>query len=358
MRQSPGRHVFGRLLPVALMLLAGVVATPAAAGEGGPVGEGDAVGIGLLEAPTSRADDPRALVYVIDHLQPGDIVERRIEVTNTAAAPIDVSLYPAAATIGETGWTPLDGRTANALTGWTTVSPSGATVPAGGNAPATIRIAVPDDAQAGEHYGVVWAELPVRSGQTVDVVNRVGIRMYLSVGDGTEPVSDFVIRAVHATTQPDGTRSLDVDVDNVGGRAVDVSGEVTLTDGPGGSTAGPFRSPTGPAIAPGGSGVVSLGVPADLPEGTWTADLTLRSGVLERRASVPISWSDSGASTVEIDDGDRATADGIAADAESSGDRGMLGAGLLALALILAVGVTGTRILRRQRGGRKAHPPS
>ncbi len=333
------------------MLLLGLGAAPAAgAGEAGDPGS---VGIGLLEAPSSRADDPRALVYVIDHLQPGDVIERRIEVNNTTVSPIDVDLYPAAATIGDGGWTPLAGRTPNDLTGWTTVSPAGATVAAGGIAVGIIRIEVPGDAVAGEHYGVVWAELPVRSGESVDVVHRVGIRMYVSVGDGAEPASDFVIRAVHASSHPDGSRTLDVDVDNVGGRAIDITGEVTLADGPGGTTAGPFRSPTGPTIAPGGSGTLSLAIPADLPDGTWNAQLTLRSGVLERRVSADVSWSDPDASGDVIDDGDRARAAGddlaAAAPDVASGDPGTVAAGLLALVLILIVGTAMTRVHRRRR---------
>lgn len=327
-------------------LLASAAAAPAAAGEGSQ----GSVGIGLLEVPTDRADDPRALVYVIDHLHPGDVIERRIEVTNSTANAVDVDLYPAAAEIGDRGWTPLDGRAVNDLTSWTTITPSSGVVPSGGRLEGTIRVVVPDDARPGEHYAVAWAQLPVDSGGTVDVINRVGLRLYLSVGDGREPASDFAIRSAQAVTTDDGHHRLDVSVENTGGRAIDVNGEVVLA-GPAGLTAGPFRSPTGPTIAPGSDDILSLAVPDDLPDGTWRAQIVVRSGTLERRAELPVSWSDPAAGFAEAD---RAAVDppaplGVETSDGSFGDVGTLVASMLAALLILAVAAAALRTHRRQR---------
>jgi hypothetical protein len=47
-----------------------------------------------------------------------------------------------------------------------------------------VTIRVPRDAAPGERYGVVWAETRAGpdSGDGITQVNRVGIRLYLSVG--------------------------------------------------------------------------------------------------------------------------------------------------------------------------------
>lgn len=339
------------LLPAALALVLCLVgAVPAAGLVGGGAGSGT-VGVALLEAPTDRADDPRALVYVVDHLRPGDVIERRIGISNSTDSAVTVDLYAGAAEINADGWAPMEGRTANEATSWTTITPSAATVPINSRAEAVIRVAVPDDATAGEHYAVAWAQLPVESGGTVDVTHRVGIRVYLSVGEGPEPTSDFAIRSAEAITDADGTRRLSVEIDNTGGRAIDVSGEVMLTAGPGGSTAGPFRSPTGPTLGPDDTGLLSLPVPADLPDGTWTAQVVARSGVLERRAEVSVSWSDS-SGPVDAIGTDEGSDDGLAVTAadRSFGDVGTLVVSLLAAMLILAVAATALRTHRRQRG--------
>ena len=54
---------------------------------------------------------------------------------------------------------------------------------------ALVTISVPSDAEPGERYGAVWAE--VRSapidGSSVIQVNRVGLRLYLSDPRPTSP---------------------------------------------------------------------------------------------------------------------------------------------------------------------------
>jgi hypothetical protein len=62
-------------------------------------------------------------------------------------------------------------------------------VPAGGRLTATVRIAVPKNAPPGEQLGVIWAEArsTADAAGSVVQVNRVGIRIYLSVGPGGAP---------------------------------------------------------------------------------------------------------------------------------------------------------------------------
>lgn len=89
-----------------------------------------------------------------------------------------VSVYDGAASAprGRFRWS--DGHGENELTGWTAVKPAQLILAPRSAAEATVTIRVPKDAPLGERYGVVWAELP-RSDS--GVVNRVGVRIYLTV---------------------------------------------------------------------------------------------------------------------------------------------------------------------------------
>ena len=57
------------------------------------------LGIRLVDVPVSSAGDPRARLYIVDHLSPGTVIKRRIEVSNTTRTPLSVALYSAAASI-------------------------------------------------------------------------------------------------------------------------------------------------------------------------------------------------------------------------------------------------------------------
>ena len=279
-------HLRRRFL-VAIVIPILVLGAPAGAQDEGTIG------IGLLEAPADQADDPRAQTYVVDRLEPGDVIERRLQVSNTTAEAVTVDLYAAASSIEDGQWKPLDGRAENPLSQWTSVTPAQVEVPSGGTQEATMRVEVPDDAPGGEHYAVIWAQPPAATAGGVTVVNRVGVRMYVYVGS-EEVSTDFAIGTASATTAPDGARSLVVDLDNVGDRAVDVTGAVELTDGPGGTSAGPFEVPAATTLAPGSSGTVAIPVPAELPPGPWTAQVTLRSGTEERSATFTVTWPEPG----------------------------------------------------------------
>lgn len=279
--------------------LAPAIAAPARSQEGSPPTAGG-VSIGLAEAPSDRADDPRARAYIIDHLEQGTTIERAIRVGNSTDRPQQIELYAAAADVVDGEMQFADGRTQNELTTWTSVSPATVEVPAGGEANATVTVAVPADATDGERYGVVWAELPPREGQ-VTVVNRVGIRMYLSVGEGEEPASDFEIESLTAARTDDGAPVVQALVRNTGGRALDMSGELSLSDGPGGLSAGPFPAELGSTLGIGASEPVEVRLSPELPDGPWKATITLRSGTLERSAEATITFPDeAGASAAAV----------------------------------------------------------
>jgi hypothetical protein len=235
-------------------------------------------------------------VYVVDHLAPGSVIERRIEVSNTTGAPAEIDLYAAAATIDEGSFVGSADRTPNELSTWTTVTPGTADVPSGGKAVATVRIAVPSDAAPGEQYGVVWASASSAPGAGgVTQVSRVGIRLYVSVGPGGAPPSDFTIDSLTAQRAPDGTPRLVAMVHNTGGRALDMNGELLLSDGPGGLSAGPFSATLGSTLSTGASEPVTVALDEQLPAGPWTAQITLKSGLVERTAEATVTFPDAGA---------------------------------------------------------------
>lgn len=291
-------HVLVAALAVALACAspaaaaaAAAAATPAPPPSASPGG----IGLRLLDAPVSAKDDPRARVYIVDHLAPGTVIERRIEVSNTTAAPAQIALYPAAATIDDGSFVGSADRTPNELSTWTTVTPEEPEVPAGGTSEATVRIAVPADAAPGEQYGVVWASASsAPGGGGVTQVSRVGIRLYVSVGPGGAPPSDFSIDALTAERGSDGTPSIVADVQNTGGRALDMNGTLELTDGPGGLSAGPFPATLGSTLAVGATEPVTITLDQALPAGPWNARLTLESGLVERSAEATVTFPDAG----------------------------------------------------------------
>lgn len=192
------------------------------------------IGIQLLEAPIDRRDDPRAHLYIVDHLKPGTTIERRVKVTNDTGERRQFELYPAAAEIEDGAFTFAAGRAVNELVEWTSVDPEKPVLDPYESLEATVTIAVPKDATEGERYAVLWAQNSVPPDETHNIghTHRVGVRIYLSVGPGGEPPSDFEITDLTAQRDDEGRPSIIAQVHNTGGRALDLRGELRLTDGP------------------------------------------------------------------------------------------------------------------------------
>lgn len=282
-----------------LALIALLVSTsginPAGA-QPSPPSEGG-IGIRLVDAPTSSRDDPRAMVYIVDHLAPGTIIDRRVEVFNTTGAPAKVTLYTAAAHIQDGSFVGSLGQTPNELSTWVSLSPNEHEIAAGASVLFNVTVSVPADAAPGEQYGVIWAEMrsdPTSGGVTQ--VSRVGVRVYLSVGPGNAPAADFVVDSLSPGRTTDGQPVVTATVRNVGGRAIDMSGTLSLAAGPGGLRAGPFPAVLGATLAPGDTGPVTITLDKQLPAGPWDAEITLRSGLVERSANATITFPDSGMS--------------------------------------------------------------
>jgi energy-converting hydrogenase Eha subunit E len=285
-----------RILSTLLVLAAGTIipaASTLAATAQAVVPTPGSISIKLLDGPAAARHDPRARVYIVDFLPLGSVIHRQIEVSNGSASTRRISLYAGAASISHGTFNIAPGRARNDLTTWITLNPARLTLPPGGSARVTATIAVPRNAYRGERYAGIWAQTATahsRHKKNVLEVSRVGIRVYLAVGKGGPPAPNFVITSLTAGRQPGGQPAVTAQVRNTGGRALDLGGNLTLTNGPGALTAGPFPAELGTTIAPGQSEPVTVELNRQLPDGPWAAIIHLHSGLTGKTARASITF--------------------------------------------------------------------
>jgi hypothetical protein len=277
-----------------VMVIAGALCAPATAAAAQAPAPPLPPGIGakLLQGPADSVTNPRAHEYIIDNLAPGTTISRQIGFSNGDTEPVYLSFYAVAADIHDGIFQPGDGRAANELTTWTTFSPTSATVPPGQTLPVTVTIAVPANATAGERYAAALADdtTPAAAGGGITSVSRVGIRIYLSIGPGGGPKTAFSIDSMTAHRTTAGNPVVTARVHNTGGRAVDLSGHLELTNGPSLMSAGPFPVATVDTLAPGQSGQVSIVLDPTLPNGPWDARITLVSGLTSSAGTARLTF--------------------------------------------------------------------
>ncbi|GII33515.1 COG1361 family protein [Planotetraspora mira] len=259
-------------------------------------GEADgSLGIRLLEASSNRSDDPRARLYIVDHINPGTTISRRFEITNTSSTAQHIAIFPGAAEIRGNAFVPSADRDANELSSWVAVDRPQVVAPPHSRIPLTATISIPKSASRGERYGGIWAQVRSApagpaSGSTIRVVNGVGIRIYLDVGPGGDPPSDFRIESLLPGRTEDGLPTVRATVHNTGERALDLSGRMWLSEGPNGLQAGPFAAQVGTTLAPGSSAPVSVMLRQPLPDGPWKVALTLESGRVHRTVTGTLTF--------------------------------------------------------------------
>jgi hypothetical protein len=270
-----------RIRLIGLSLLAGIIFPASSALAAGSNG----IGVRLVDIRAGSSDNPRAASYIVERLAPGARISRRVEITNTTHSAAVVSIYPAGAGLhlGAFGFAP--GHTRNELSSWTAVSRAVLRLAPGTKAFETVTVDVPKDASSGERYAVIWAEVsaPAPAGGGVTLVNRVGVRMYLSVGPGGAPPANFAIGPLAAERSATGAPLVVAKIHNSGRRTLDVNGNVTLSNGPSGLRAGPFLVKLS-ALAPGTSMPAIVRLDKRLPRGPWRVDMRLSSGFVERAA--------------------------------------------------------------------------
>ena len=114
--------------------------------------------------------------------------------------------------------------------------------------------------------------------------------MYLSVGPGGAPPSNFAIGPLTAERSAAGEPIVVATVRNTGKRTLDIRGTLTLSGGPGGLRAGPFPVTLGATLGPSASEPATIRLDGRLPRGPWRAQLRLTSGSLQRTAAATITF--------------------------------------------------------------------
>jgi hypothetical protein len=282
-----------RFVPVAALVAAALISvTSTASPVSNASDHGDSAGsfgLHLLEVPTSLANNPRAQTYIIDHLKPGMTIKRRIELSNHTKLPMRITVYPAAASITNGSFIGAAGQTVNELASWTKLSQGNLDVPVSGTLRDTVTIAVPQNAAPGERYAVVWASATGSAGG-IRMVRRVGVRIYLSVGGDNPPASKFTVDTLTAERDPNNRAVVQALVHNTGGRALDMSGTLTLSAVSGMLKAGPYPVQLGTTLAPGQSEPVKAVLTDQVADGPWNATITLRSGLLDETYQAQITF--------------------------------------------------------------------
>ena len=284
-----------RRLVVLLLAVASVivpVTAVSASSTSQPTRGPDGIGIRLVALPGDSGGSPLATSYVVERLAPGTSVRRTVAIDNSTDAIADVAVYTAGASIVRGNFAFNPSHSQNELSRWTSVSRNVLRLAPGTEALDTMTIRVPKDAESATHYAVVWAEVstsaPTAGG--VRLVNRVGVRIYLSVGLGGAPSSNLTVSSLTAQRAASGAALVVATVRNTGHSTLDVSGTLTLSQGPGGLAAGPFPVKVGTVLPPGESEPVTVLLSSALPRGPWRADLRLASGITERSVVATITF--------------------------------------------------------------------
>jgi hypothetical protein len=247
------------------------------------------LGIRLLDIPADATDDPRAHQYIVDSLQPGTTIQRRIEISNGTAGPLTIAVYPGAAKIEDGSFIGAAPGSQNTLSSRTGVNEDRLLIGAGQSAIDTVTVTIPSDAAPGESYAEVWAQV-ASPGRGISLAARVGIRLYLNVQGNNAPEADFTITTMTALRNDRKQPVVTAMVHNTGGRAIDLSGTLRLSIVSGSLNAGPYDAEIGTTLAPGQSEAVTI-LPTDaLDNGPWNATLEMQSGLLHKSYQAKITF--------------------------------------------------------------------
>ncbi|MCW2963559.1 MAG: hypothetical protein JWO17_811 [Actinomycetia bacterium] len=279
----------GRLFIGVSVLLVGITAPALAAVAAAPAAPGG-IGVRLLAVPGASSANPQFNGYITGVVVPGTTIRRRIAVENSTRGAVSVAVYPGAASIRRGVFAFAPRRRRNDLARWTAVSSAVLHLPAGGLRFVTVTVSVPRFASPGERHAVVWAELAAPATSGVRLINRVGIRLYLTVGAGGSAPVDFTIGRLKAARSTGGAPLVQATLRNSGSRTLAIAGSLTLSNGPGGTNAGPFPAALTRALSPGGSAQLRVQLDPRLPLGPWHARLRLHSATLKRDAAATLSF--------------------------------------------------------------------
>ncbi len=264
------------------------------------------LGLRLLDIPNYQQGDTRAASAVVDATLPGTTVVRHIRVANRTGQVEPVDLYVGPAKIEQPqGFMDQPRGDQNELSSWSSLDKTKMTMADNEEQVVTLTINVPKDATEGERYAVFWAEMQSQNSNDamgVKLVNRIGIRIYLTVGPGNGPTPKFQIDSLTPRKNDRGTHEVVVKVSNTGERAVDLHADLALSDGPGGLKMDERTSPGTTTLGIGQSGELIVDIGVALPAGKWHAKVKVRSGPISETKEADLVFPESGTGeTVKID---------------------------------------------------------
>jgi hypothetical protein len=247
------------------------------------------IGIRLLPAPQDSGYGAQGRIYVVDHVAPGTVITRQVQVSNSSPSTVHIVVYAGAAFVAKGSFVGAVGHTPDAVSSWTSVQPSSSELPVRGLMTATVTISVPSTAPAGEQYGVIWAETRSAAVDGITQVSRVGVRVYLVVGAGGLAPANFSIGSLYLDQSTIGRTTVLGMVHNTGGWPLDVSGTLRLTDGPGGLSTGPLPVRIGSTLPVGGSELAAVALNSQIPAGHWDLRMSLQGGGIGRSVETSLT---------------------------------------------------------------------
>ncbi|WP_435736656.1 hypothetical protein V5D56_18080 [Cellulosimicrobium sp. PMB13] len=213
MTDNTVRGTGGRRSPVPylMLLVAGLVGalwTPPAVAEPGPEAPDGTVTWGVRPAETAEGVERPTLRLEVE---PGSTADDAVVVSNYSAEPLGLALYPADVRTGQDG-TPAAALAADEPEGaaaWVTLDAATVTVDPGASATVPFRVAVPADAEPGDHtFALLTAWKDDQGGLSVD--RRLGTVVDVRVAGPVRPtlaVEDLQVRADEALS-PASTRGV------------------------------------------------------------------------------------------------------------------------------------------------------
>jgi hypothetical protein len=253
------------------------------------------IGIRLDTIPKNQQNIQRDRAYIVRYMRIGTTVHAAVSVSNTTRSVQHVSVYAGAASVVKGAFTFGAGAAPNELTTWTHLSTPVVVLRPFTLKRVTVTISVPRNASKGERYGVIWAQISGHGPGNVTEVNRVGIRMYINVGPGGAPPAGFSVGKLIAARSASGQPEAVAQVINTGGVALDLSGTLRLTHGPGGIDTRPLQLGSAVTLAPGATVQVTVPIGSKLPRGPWHAVLRLRSGLIKHSTRATLTFPAPGA---------------------------------------------------------------
>ncbi len=281
-------------MPIAASLLGmTIIPMSVSAAPTRPLAVASGIGVKLVDLPPSSAASPFTRAYITGTFPAGARLTADVEVSNSTTRRQTISIYPAAARMRAGAFSFGAGRATNELSRWTSVSRSRVQLDPGMATIVAVRVRIPANASRGERYSVVWASVSAPGETSVRLVNRVGVRMYLSVGGAAPP--RYTISTPRASRTPRGAPRVTATIRNTGPSTITVSGSMTLSHGPGGLRVGPFGITLSHPLAPGESRRIALQLTSQLPRGPWRVAVALMSGPTRHSATTVMTFPARGA---------------------------------------------------------------